>query len=139
MTTESDTKRGVAPAIGAYLMWGFLPLYLLLVKAVPAFEFVAWRILWTLPFCLAFVALRRQGAERRVSETCLSVLGDSQAACDAEVVAALGRVGDLNRREVRRRFEQRFSAQVMAQSYLDLYAGLAPGRAERGVSLAASA
>ena len=56
-----------------------------------------------------------------------------------EAIAALGRVGDLNRQEVRRRFEQRFSARVMAQSYLDLYAGLAPGRAERGVSLAASA
>lgn len=67
MTTESDTKRGLAPAIGAYLMWGFLPLYLLLVKAVPAFEFVAWRILWTLPLCLAIVALRRQGAELRAA------------------------------------------------------------------------
>ncbi len=36
--------------------------------------------------------LRRQGAEARVSETCLAVLGDAQAARDKEVEAALGRI-----------------------------------------------
>ncbi len=51
---------GLLPAIGAYVIWGFLPLYLLLVKDVPAFEFVGWRIIWTLPFCLLIVAVRRQ-------------------------------------------------------------------------------
>lgn len=54
---------GLAPAIGAYVIWGFLPLYLLLVKAVPPFEFVGWRIIWTLPLCLAIVAFRRQFGE----------------------------------------------------------------------------
>ena len=44
-------------------MWGFLPLYLLLVKSVPAFEFVGWRIIWTLPLCLGIVAWRRQFPE----------------------------------------------------------------------------
>lgn len=53
-------KSGLAPALGAYLIWGFLPLYLVLVRAVPAFEFVAWRIIWTLPICLVIVAVRRQ-------------------------------------------------------------------------------
>ena len=54
---------GLAPAIGAYLIWGFLPLYLMLVKSIPAFEFVGWRIIWTLPLCLAIVAVRRQFGE----------------------------------------------------------------------------
>ena len=54
---------GLPQAIGAYLIWGFLPLYLLLVKAVPPFEFVGWRIIWTLPLCLAIIALRRQFPE----------------------------------------------------------------------------
>ena len=36
--------------------------------------------------------LRRQGAEARVTETCLAVLGDAQAVRDPEVAAALGRV-----------------------------------------------
>jgi chloramphenicol-sensitive protein RarD len=44
-------------------MWGFLPLYLLLVREVPAFEFVGWRIIWTLPLCLLIVAYRRQFPE----------------------------------------------------------------------------
>jgi chloramphenicol-sensitive protein RarD len=58
---------GLAPAIGAYLIWGFLPLYLRLVDSVPAFEFVGWRIIWTLPLCLLIVALRRQFGELRAA------------------------------------------------------------------------
>ncbi|MCR9181098.1 MAG: EamA family transporter RarD [Erythrobacteraceae bacterium] len=54
---------GLAPAIGAYLIWGFLPLYLLLVTSVPPFEFVGWRIIWTLPLCLLIVAFRHQFPE----------------------------------------------------------------------------
>lgn len=54
---------GLAPALGAYLIWGFLPLYLMLVRSVPAFEFVGWRIIWTLPLCLLIVAYRRQFPE----------------------------------------------------------------------------
>jgi chloramphenicol-sensitive protein RarD len=51
---------GLVPALAAYIIWGFLPLYLMLVKSVPAFEFVGWRIIWTLPLCLAIIAVRRQ-------------------------------------------------------------------------------
>jgi chloramphenicol-sensitive protein RarD len=58
-----SAPSGLAPAIGAYVIWGFLPLYLLLVKAVPPFEFVGWRIIWTLPLCLLIVAFRRQFPE----------------------------------------------------------------------------
>ncbi|MFM7404429.1 MAG: EamA family transporter RarD [Erythrobacter sp.] len=54
---------GLAPALGAYIIWGFLPLYLLLVTSVPPFEFVGWRIIWTLPLCLVIVAVRRQFPE----------------------------------------------------------------------------
>ena len=48
----------------------------------------------------------------------------------AEALAALERLGDLDRRQVRRRFELRFSAVAMARRYLDLYAGLAAPAAE---------
>lgn len=68
-------KSGLAPALGAYVIWGFLPLYLLLVKAVPAFEFVAWRIIWTVPICLLIVAWRRQGADVRAALKDRRVLG----------------------------------------------------------------
>ncbi|MBI1403672.1 MAG: EamA family transporter RarD [Porphyrobacter sp.] len=60
---SSAAPSGLPQAIGAYVIWGFLPLYLLLVKAVPPFEFVGWRIIWTLPLCLAIVAVRRQFPE----------------------------------------------------------------------------
>jgi chloramphenicol-sensitive protein RarD len=54
---------GLAHALGAYIIWGFLPLYLILVQSVPPFEFVGWRIIWTLPLCLLIVAFRRQFPE----------------------------------------------------------------------------
>lgn len=54
---------GLVPALAAYGIWGFLPLYLLLVKSVPPVEFVGWRIIWTLPLCLLIVAVRRQFPE----------------------------------------------------------------------------
>lgn len=60
---------GLPAALGAYIIWGFLPLYLLLVTGVPPFEFVGWRIIWTLPFCLIIVALRRQFPALRAALT----------------------------------------------------------------------
>lgn len=75
--TEADTARrqGLLAAIGAYVIWGFLPLYLLLVITVPPVEFVGWRIIWTLPLCLVFIALRGQGAELRAALANPRVLG----------------------------------------------------------------
>ena len=67
-TTESDQRRsGLTSALGAYVIWGFLPLYLILVREVPAFEFVGWRILWTLPLCLVIVAVRKQLPQLRAA------------------------------------------------------------------------
>ncbi|MBX7526326.1 EamA family transporter RarD [Qipengyuania vesicularis] len=59
-TATEHPKTGLWAAFAAYLIWGFLPLYLILVREVPAFEFVGWRIIWTLPLCLLIVALRKQ-------------------------------------------------------------------------------
>lgn len=64
---DAATPSGLTPAIAAYAIWGFLPLYLLLVQSVPAFEFVGWRIIWTLPICLVFIAFRRQGSDLRAA------------------------------------------------------------------------
>lgn len=71
--TPDAQPSGLLPALGAYFIWGFLPLYLLLVKTVPAFEFVAWRIIWTLPICLLIVHVRSQWQDIR------SALVDSKA------------------------------------------------------------
>lgn len=56
-----------------------------------------------------------------------------------EAEAAVRSIPDLNRREVRRRFDERFSGVAMARRYLDLYAGLGTSRPERNVALVASA
>ena len=58
---DDDQRRmasGVRMAIAAHLVWGALPLYLLLVAAVPPAEYVAWRVLFTVPVCLAIMAAR---------------------------------------------------------------------------------
>ncbi|KRA82877.1 EamA family transporter RarD [Altererythrobacter sp. Root672] len=48
-------RSGLPYALGAHAFWGSMPLYLLLVHEVPPIEFVAWRIIFTLPLCLAFM------------------------------------------------------------------------------------
>ena len=53
-------NSGLIMAFGAYLIWGIMPLYLRLVHWVPPYEFIGWRIIWTLPLCLAVIALRSQ-------------------------------------------------------------------------------
>lgn len=66
-------KYGLPAAFTAYTLWGFLPLYLILVKSVPPFEFIGWRIIWTLPICIAIVLFRGQVADVR------AVLGNRKA------------------------------------------------------------
>jgi chloramphenicol-sensitive protein RarD len=54
-------------------MWGLIPLYFRPLQAVPPFEFVGWRMLFTIPVCLVIVALRKQ-----IGET-LRALGNPHA------------------------------------------------------------
>lgn len=58
---------GLSLALGAFGIWGLFPLYLRLVHQVPPLEFIGWRIVWTLPFCLAVIAIGRHGAELRAT------------------------------------------------------------------------
>lgn len=58
-------RAGLASALGAHVVWGSMPLYLQLVRTVPAVEYVAWRILFTIPLCLLLVAWRSAGPELR--------------------------------------------------------------------------
>lgn len=57
---NEDTPQGLAFAITAYVMWGFLPLYMKLVSHMSAIEVVAHRIIWSLPIAaVVLIALRR--------------------------------------------------------------------------------
>lgn len=62
MTSEARSG-GLPHALGAYLIWGLLPLYLRLVHHVPPFEFVGWRVIFTLPVCLIAVMVLRQAGQ----------------------------------------------------------------------------
>jgi chloramphenicol-sensitive protein RarD len=59
MVANASPSRssGFALAIGAYLIWGLLPAYMLLVQSVPPLEFLSWRVLFTLPICLVMIAV----------------------------------------------------------------------------------
>jgi chloramphenicol-sensitive protein RarD len=69
---------GIVLAISAYLLWGFLPLFFLLLAPANALEIVAWRVLFSLVFCAILLAVtrswRRLGGlvlDRRVTLTLL--------------------------------------------------------------------
>ena len=46
---DVDTPRGLALAVTAYVLWGFLPLYMKAVSHVGPVEIVAHRIIWSVP------------------------------------------------------------------------------------------
>lgn len=66
MADDPRTRRaGLLLGLGAYLLWGVLPLYFKALAAVGPTEIVAHRILWSLLFLGALAALwRRWGAIR---------------------------------------------------------------------------
>ncbi|APE28224.1 EamA family transporter RarD [Aurantiacibacter gangjinensis] len=64
-TRTLTTRQALACGLATHAIWGTLPLYLILVDDVPPLEFVAWRTLFTLPICLALVAMLKQSAELR--------------------------------------------------------------------------
>lgn len=57
---NEDTPQGLAFAVTAYLLWGFLPLYLKALDHVPPAEVVAHRIVWSVPVAgIVLIALGR--------------------------------------------------------------------------------
>jgi chloramphenicol-sensitive protein RarD len=54
-----DSLRGFGFALAAYLMWGFLPLYMKALAHIPPAEVIAHRVIWSVP--IAAAVLWRQG------------------------------------------------------------------------------
>ncbi|MGO1305333.1 MAG: EamA family transporter RarD, partial [Sphingomonas parapaucimobilis] len=61
MTTAQPARTGLLLGIGAYVSWGILPLYLKLLKGVPALQVLAHRILWSLLLLAVVVLVARRG------------------------------------------------------------------------------
>lgn len=53
------TGVGLAFAIGAYGLWGFLPLYFTTLVPVGPIEVVAWRVVLSLVFCAILLTVTR--------------------------------------------------------------------------------
>jgi chloramphenicol-sensitive protein RarD len=56
---SQSTGRGIILAVAAYGLWGFLPLFFLLLAPANALEIVAWRILFSLVFCAILLTATR--------------------------------------------------------------------------------
>jgi chloramphenicol-sensitive protein RarD len=52
-------RRGLALGLGAYLCWGFLPLYFPLLAPAGPVEIIAHRVVWSLLFCLVILLVTR--------------------------------------------------------------------------------
>ena len=63
--TNEDTAQGLAFAVSAYVIWGFLPLYMKLLAHIPPAEVVAHRVIWGGPIAaVVLVALGGTGTLR---------------------------------------------------------------------------
>ena len=56
---DAPIGRGLAYGVGAYAIWGVLPLFFLLLRPATAVEIVAWRIVLSLVFCALLLTVTR--------------------------------------------------------------------------------
>ncbi len=57
---NEDTAQGLAFAMSAYILWGFLPLYMKMLAHIPAPEIIAHRVIWSVPIAgIVLLILRR--------------------------------------------------------------------------------
>ncbi len=82
-TADGDTLPGLIFALTAYLLWGFLPLYMKALAHVPTPEIIAHRVLWSLPVAGAVLIAVRRTAELRAA------LGNPRMLAQAALTAAL--------------------------------------------------
>ena len=70
MAQNEDTPQGLAFAVTAYVLWGFLPLYMKLMSHISPAEIVAHRVIWSVPIAGALlVALGRTDSIKQALTT----------------------------------------------------------------------
>ncbi len=75
---SGDSLAGLLYALAAYLLWGFLPLLPLYMKAlahIPPVEVIAHRVLWSVPVALAVLAWLGRTADLRAALRSPRMLG----------------------------------------------------------------
>ena len=61
--SEVPPPNGLPFALGAYVIWGFVPVYFKLLSHVPPVEVVAQRTLWSIPLLMVIMYFRKQTGE----------------------------------------------------------------------------
>jgi chloramphenicol-sensitive protein RarD len=72
---DRDARDGVIAALAAYLMWGFLPVYFVLVRNIDSSEVLAHRVIWAVPFGALILSFRHQWTEVARAFTHRAMLG----------------------------------------------------------------
>jgi chloramphenicol-sensitive protein RarD len=65
--TTSPPGGGFLLGLTAYALWGVLPIYFEELRAVPATDIVAHRVLWSLPFLAILILVTRAGGKVRAA------------------------------------------------------------------------
>jgi chloramphenicol-sensitive protein RarD len=72
---RSENATGILFGIGAYGLWGMLPIYFLILLPATAVEIVANRVLWSLIFCALLLTVMRSWTTVRTAFANPKVLG----------------------------------------------------------------
>ena len=64
---DQHHRAGLALGLAAYGLWGVLPIYFKALKAIPAVDIVAHRVLWSLPFLALLILLSKGWAKVRAA------------------------------------------------------------------------
>lgn len=73
--TSGDSLSGFLYALTAYLLWGFLPLYMKALAHIPPPEVIAHRVVWSLPIALVVLWWTGRTADLRAALTSPRMLG----------------------------------------------------------------
>ncbi len=60
---HKESRDGLLSALIAYTIWGFLPIYFLILRAIDSEEVLAHRIIWAVPFGALIIHFRHQWPE----------------------------------------------------------------------------
>lgn len=72
---SGDSPAGFLYALAAYLLWGFLPLYMKALGHIPPAEVVAHRVLWSVPIALLVLWGTGRWQDLRAALTSVRMLG----------------------------------------------------------------
>lgn len=72
---NEDSLRGFGFALAAYLMWGFLPLYMKAMAHIPTLEVLAHRVIWSVPVAIVILMALGRTSDLKSALTNWRMLG----------------------------------------------------------------